>query len=411
MIKLRQVIYMERFASIGKLVLKNAIGLQKNRKEIEYVEISKLDEKASGCFECPTFSLKQFYCHQPNHPELIEVEYKCANCPHRVTTVCTEERLRYINDKNKYGTKTGYSATLKTNGIKLLIVLHMMHPNRFGHIFNLSVSHLKNILGCDRKTVVSNLGYLKKYGYIDYISSDQRGFINVILKEYESYFKTAKKGGRGYIVFSLELVEALLKVKDLTTLRIFLQQLIEIDNHAGTEQKVFKKSYRELLNGLPKYYKPNIVRKGLTTNSDNPIFQLDIGECVTFKLNPNYNAKQVKEQLIKKSRIKLIDYVDKLNDHFVMINNKKILPEDFLPEIFYKEKCPAVYSPFIIKTSDIEDLAKMSCQISLDDIINTLNYTYANYILAHVPIDNLPGLVRTLIPDVCDNREFSKPAA
>ena len=49
----------------------------------------------------------------------------------------------------------------------------------------------------------------------------------VILKGYESYFKPAREGGRGYMVFSEKLVTALLEIKDLTTLRIFLHQLIE----------------------------------------------------------------------------------------------------------------------------------------------------------------------------------------
>ena len=153
---------MEQYASIGKLVLKNAIGLQRNRKEIEYVKTSKLDEKASGCFECPHFSMKQFYKNQPDSPAYIDLQYKCATCPHRVEKECIEQKVRYINENNKYGTKSGYSATLKTNGIKLLIVLHMMHPNRFGHIFDLSITSLKDILGCDRKTVLSNLDSLKE---------------------------------------------------------------------------------------------------------------------------------------------------------------------------------------------------------------------------------------------------------
>lgn len=402
---------MEQYASIGKLVLKNAIGLQRNRKEIEYLKTSKLDERASGCFECPHFSMKQFYKNQPDSPAYIDLQYKCATCPHRVEKECIEQKVRYINENNKYGTKSGYSATLKTNGIKLLIVLHMMHPNRFGHIFDLSITSLKDILGCDRKTVLSNLDSLKEYDYIDYIKSDQRGYINVILKGYEAYFKPAKEGGRGYMVFSEKLVEALLSIKDLTTLRIFLHQLIDTDNHADTEQKTFKKSYHDLLLGLPRYYKPNIIRKGLTVNMDNPIFQLVIADQVTFKLNPDYNAKQVKEQLIRDSRVEIVDYMDRLNDNFDKVNEKLATAEEVLSESFYKDKRPAVYSPFIIKKADIEDLAKMCWQMSIYDILDAIDYIYVNYVMNHTPIDNLPGLVRSLVPEIIDNREFSKLAA
>ena len=65
---------MQQYASIGKLVLKNAIGLQRNRKEIEYVNVSRLDERASGCFECPNYSLKQFYKNQPDSQEYINAK-------------------------------------------------------------------------------------------------------------------------------------------------------------------------------------------------------------------------------------------------------------------------------------------------------------------------------------------------
>ena len=402
---------MEQYASIGKLVIKNAIGLQRNRKEIEYVEVTKLDEKASGCFSCPVYSMKQIYKSNPDSPGYIDAEYKCANCENCIYKTVTEERIKYINEKNRYSSKLGYNTTLKVNGIKLLIVLHMMHPNRFGHIFDLSISELKDILSCDRKTVISNLDALKEYEYIDYVKSGSRGHINVILNGYESYFKPANEGGRGYMVFSEKMVRALLDIKDLTSLRIFLHQLVDTDNHKDTTKTVFNKSYHDLLLCLPRYYKPNTIRKGLSGNLDNPIFDIHISDHVTFKLNPDYNAKQVKEQLISDSKNQIIDYISDLNDKFDSINYKNVNPEDVLSEHYLRAKRPPIYQPFTISTRDYEDLAKMSWQLSLFDILDALDFIYTNYVLAHTPIDNLPGLVRALIPDIRDSREFSTLAA
>lgn len=402
---------MEQYASIGKLVLKNAIGLQKNRKEIEYRTVSKLDEKASGCFACPIYSQKLFYADQPDGNEYLNACYQCTKCKHRVTKEVTEEHVKYINEKNKYATKIGYSETLKSNGLKLLIVLHMMHPDRYGYIYNLSISELKDTLKCDRKTVISNLESLKNYDYIDYVKTSHRGFINISLKGYDSYFKPAREGGRGYMTFSIKLVEELLKIKDLTTLRLFLHQLIDTDNHAETEQKVFKKTYHELRDCLPGYYKPNHIKKGLLGNIDNPIFKLNVGEAVTFILNSEYNAKQVKEQLIRDSRRSLKDYIKQLNDKFDSINAKEALPEDLLPEDFWKDSKPEKYVDLTVKVNDIEDLAKMCWQFSMYDIIDAINYIYMNYILAHRLIENLPGLVRTIIPEIRELRESFKLAA
>ena len=402
---------MEQYASIGKLVLKNAIGLQKNRKEIEYRTVPKLDEKASGCFACPVYSQKQFYANQPESNEYLNACAKCINCNHQVTKYVEEEHVKYINEGNRYATKLGYSETLKANGLKLLIVLHMMHPDRFGYIYNLSISELRDVLGCDRKTVISNLESLKNYDYIDYVKTNQRGYINVSLIGYDSYFKPAREGGRGYMTFSIKLVEALLEIKDLTTLRLFLHQLIDTNNHAETEQKVFKKSYQELRDCLPGYYKPNHIKKGLSGNIDSPIFQLKVGDSVTFILNNEYNAKQVKEELIRDSRRSLRDYVEQLNDKFDSINEKTAFAEDTLPELFWKGNKPARYVNLSVNTNDLEDLAKMCWQFSMYDIMDAINYIYMNYIIPHRMIENLPGLVRTIIPEIRELRDSFKLAA
>lgn len=404
---------MEQYASIGKLALKNAIGLQKNRKEIEYRTVSKLDEKASGCFECPFYSQTQIFKDHPHSNEYFSARQACANCTHRVYKDIVEEHVKYINEKNRYAAKIGYSETLKANGLKLFLVLHMLHPNRFGHIFDLSIRELREILGCDRKTIVSNLEKLKEYGYIEYVTTAKRGHINVIIKGYEDYFKPAREGGRGYMVFSLELVNALLEIKDLTTLRLFLHQLIDTDNHSETTQRVFRRTYQELLNCLPNCYKPFHIRKGLSGNMDNPIYQLNIGDAdaVTFRLNPDYNAKKVKEQLIRDARLQLSGYIEQLNTNFELINQKKARPEELLNEIYYQHQRPDKYEPYIIKRQSLEDTAKMAWQIPLHEIMDAVDYIYVNLVLIHTPIENYPGLIRTVIPEIRESRRLESLAA
>lgn len=406
-----QVMIMEQYASIGKLVLKNAIGLQRNRKEISYETVTQLDEQASGCFECPYYSQKKFYEHDQNSNEYLAACSACLQCKHRFEKQVVVEKVKYINESNRYASKIGYSETLKANGLKLLIVLHMMHPNRHGFIFDLSISELKSILQCDRKTVISNLEYLQDYDYITFVKTNQRGHINVSITGYDSYFKSAREGGRGYMTFSIKLVEALLAIKDLTTLRLFLHQLIDTDNYSDTEKQVFTKSYHDLCDCLPSYYKPNHVKKGLSNNLDNPIFTLDVGRNVTFVLNPDYNAKKVKEQLINDSNKKITDYIEDLNDHFDQINEGTAKPEELLPEFFFKDRNYKHYITYIVQKNDIYDLAKMSWQFSLYDIIDALDYIYINYVMTRRMVDNLPGLVRTLIPEIQASRSLSSLAA
>ena len=397
---------MRRFAPIGKLLLKRAVGLQRNFKEIEYETVSKLDEQASGCFACPNYSLKAVFEWHPESEQYQNACRICEGCASRVYKEELVEKVTYVNEKSRYAGEPGhYICTLKTNAIKLLLVLHMMHPNRWGHIMKLPVNKVKQILGCDRKTVCANLEKLKHYGYVDYVNN--HGLLNVVLNGYENYFKTAREGGRGFLTLSSALVEELLDIRELTTMRIFLQQLVEADDHGQVEQKVIKKSYQELLRGLPEYCKPTHIKKSLLQHQDNQIFDLKIEDKVTFCLNKKFDAKQVKEALIRESREDLVSYVAQLNDKFEKINEGELQPEFCLPDIFHNRKSvEKEYVPFVISATAFTDLAKMCWQFSIYEIMDTLNYVYVNYKLKNEPIKNLAGLVRALLPEVAElNRQ------
>lgn len=398
---------MRMYASVGKLILKRALGLQRNYKQIEYKTVSKLDERSSGCFGCSNHSSKQVYANQPESDAYRSACALCEQCAQRVFVEEQEEIIKYVNENNRYGRKQGYVSTLKTNGIKLLLVLHMMNPNSYGHIFELPVSKLKLVMKCDRKTVKANLDRLKQYGYIDFVEASKRGLINVVLKGYEDYFKPAKEGGRGFLTISKELVEALLTIEDLTTLRLFLHQLVDADNHSHTVKKVFEKTYPELLRALPEYYKPNHVKKGLRQNLNNPIFQLRVEDKVVFILNQKYDARTVKAEAIKNSKECLTKYFEELNDNFVKVNEGELCPEECLQEAFCKASVKE-YEPFVVGHGVIEDLAKMSLQVSLEDIKSALDFVYMTYVLNHRIIENMAGLVYSLIPDV---RQINKQNA
>lgn len=402
---------MEAYASIGKKVLKNAIGLQHNRKETIYVPIQKLDEKESGCFSCKQYFLKQSLQKNPDSPLYLTACSACESCPNRVNYNTYEEKTVYINEKNRYGMNRGYNITLKSNGLKLFILLHMFHPDRYGIIQNLNISDLQELLYCDRKTITTNLDKLKQYGYIEYVRP-QRGYITVVLTDYESYFSPAKEGGRGYMTLSKELVMELIRIKDLNCLRLFLHQLIDSDSYSHTQKSTFTKSYRELAGYLPGYYKPNHVRKGLTKGLDSPIFRLDIQDAsVSFRLNDAFDAKKIKDDIINTSRKEYTEYIEFLNDSFDQINSGQASPENLLPEIYYQDNRPGYYKDYSVNQNIIRDLAKMTWQFSVYDIKDAIDYIYKNYILHNKPIDNYPGLVRTLIVQFHQNREANRAAA
>lgn len=398
---------MARFGPVGKNALKNAIGLQKNRKEIQYVEVQMLDESASGCFSCKNYSLKKAFGSNLDHPVYLTACAACSSCPNKEYHTSLQEKITYINEKNVYGDKTKYSATLKSNALKLFLALHLLHPNRYGVIINSKIDELSSILGCDRKTIISNLDILKNYNYIDYIRIPRKGIVNICILGYESYFLPAKLGGRGYMTFSDDLVKELIKLNNITSLRLYLQELLDFDNYNGVEKKSFTKSYQQLKCFLPDYYKPNHIRKGLSMNMESPIFKVTINDSITFQLNSAYNAKKMKEEVIKAGQLRFADYIEHLNVSFSLINDGKMLPESLLQESYYNKYKPAYYVPYIISEKDLKDLGTLSWQYSDFDIIDGIDYIYQNYILHDKPIETYGGLLRTIIEEQINIRLYS----
>lgn len=51
----------------------------------------------------------------------------CNNCPHRILTTKNVTKKIYHNEKNRYG----YRPMLKSNALKLFMLLHFYHPGSF----------------------------------------------------------------------------------------------------------------------------------------------------------------------------------------------------------------------------------------------------------------------------------------
>lgn len=101
--------------------------------------------------------------------------------------------------------------------------------DRFGIIKNIDIRELAEHLHCDIKTVKNNLEILNRYAYVTYARTDSY-IITLCLNDYTSYYLPARQGGRGFIVLSKKLLSQILEIDTLVTLRIYLRQLISIDN-------------------------------------------------------------------------------------------------------------------------------------------------------------------------------------
>ena len=92
---------MDLFANIGKAVLIQSLGLQKNYTETASESINVIDHDNNTCHNCK-------YCDIINSFDTDSDTYKaaqviCESCPHKVLTTKTVYKKIYINDKNRYG--------------------------------------------------------------------------------------------------------------------------------------------------------------------------------------------------------------------------------------------------------------------------------------------------------------------
>lgn len=382
---------LDNFANIGKAVLTQSLGLQKNYTEVKESTIDVIDYDNNSCKDCKYRSLIA------NFPEDSEVYQSavtaCQDCPHKIFTQKTVYKKVYHNEKNKYG----YKPRLKTNAIKLLLLLHFYHPDKFGIIKDLDQRDLAAQLKCDTKTVRNNLEILKQYSYISYSRIDTYEF-NLCLNDYEKYYLPANKGGRGFFVLSQNLLEELLNIRTLLSLRIHLRELMDLDNlNAKGPFTAISKTYRELKRSLPDYCKPGIIRDAI--HSSSRIFKIDFKDhSIRFEINDLFDAKKRKDECYQNYIQSFENFMQDFNHTAAYINVNNSEPTDY--QTFFPDQSSIAgdhYKMIVLRDYEIQDLAQLALQYSYDLVIEALSSIYKSYILLDKKILNLGGLIRTAI--------------
>lgn len=393
----------DNFASIGKAVILQSLGLQKNYTEIEAETVEETDYNSAGCRDCKYRAYVSSF--EPGSAPYDAAINICSNCSLRTTSSRTVYKKVYHNEKNRYG----YKHMLKSNAIKLLLLFHFYSPDRFGIIKNISVKDLSDCLHCNIKTIKNNLEILSQYDYISYCYT-QKHVINLCLTDYEKYFLPANKGGRGFFVMSYTLLQQILMLDNLVSLRIHLRQLIEIDNlNISAPYTAVSKTFTEMKLSLPQYCKPCVIRKSI--NNSNNIFNISFKDnIVRFEIKDAYNSRRQKNECYN-------NYINEFN-HFM---------SDFNSEVYNKALNPAYtgtyIESFIPANSDadtlklinfseleLEDLATLALTYSYDYVMTALQTIYKTYVLSEKKITNLGGLVRTIITSLQKTNNSSTAA-
>ena len=355
---------MDNFANIGKAAIIQSLGFQKNYTEVIETTQDTIDYNNAACQTCKYRTVVNTF--DKNSKPYADACAACASCPHKALIQKNVYKKIYHNEKNRYG----YRPMLKSNAIKLFLMLHFYNPDRNGIIYDINPGELADMIGCNVRTIWNNLHVLQEYTYISY-SKTQYGFINVILNDYENYYLPANKGGRGFLVMSKELMSRLNSIDSLVSLRIFIRELLSLDSpDLKGVASVDYKNIRDIRNTLPAYCKPSIIKAKLISTSD--IFRVSFkDDVVRFEIDKTFIPKNQKACVHDEYVDMLNQFVWNFNQNVAYINSGENISDTF--SSFFNMNTP-VASYKLMKLSDIEidDIASLSLHYSYEIVMNAL---------------------------------------
>ena len=362
---------MLKFASIGKSILVQAIGVQANYSEVITTDI---DKEKSGCFDC----VHSFDSSGTS----------CLDCPSK----CYLTKKVYRNEKNIYGSKP----RLKSNAIKLLLYFHFLRPDDNGIIKNISLKDTAGFLRCDLRTVYNNMKLLDSYGYIKYTKTYD-GTRNVLILAYKDAFKKADEGGRGYVVINKPLLDKLIMIEDIITLRLFIRNLVELDSLNKKDESasinMITKSYKELKRELPSYCKKNIINKALSYK-DKVFFIKKEDNGITFTLNEEYIGKRKRKEQTKYCTYQLNKFIKALNESIRRQKDDSLDINDPNYDILYSHINPKFIN---VLPNEVYELAHLAVYYSLEQVKEALCLAWEYYMLKNEEIESYGAVVRTFI--------------
>ena len=333
-------------ASIGNAVLISSLYTQKNH--YKFVEKKTVNEFDSGCFACPHFRTPD-----------------CEACTNKVYDTSFEKI--YINEKNRFGTRKN----LKRNAILLFMYFHFLGPDKNG-LIQFDAEEAAEKLNCNEKSIYNNLKLLSKNSYITYSPGTYPGAFNVFILDYNSYFKKAESGGRGYSVISSSIFDQLTEMKDINTIRLSIRNLVLGSSYLSDP----KKSYDELKRCLPKYCTKEKIRSITGSKQFTNIFNISQKKrYINIIVKEQFNPVSIANHLREDCKIAVLEKIDSINK-FVVDNKLRF--------------------KINLNNNDLTDIINIALRIPIRFICEAFDYIYKDYISHNQHVSNMGALVRTI---------------
>lgn len=378
-----------------------------------------LPATCKGCDACHVLKeLSRF----PDDPAYIEAQDKCSQCPYhndmkfyqynkrtpfsnftearkfRLALLTEEERTTYFHQASK--------CTLH-----IFVALHFLHPNAYGIVHDVTVASLSELVGATKKSVRTSLKFLQDLKFISMAKTgEERGYYDIKLMDYGTYFLPASKGGKGYLNLSQDLFIHLLQIKNVNALRMTLMALMALDIKSDLEESIYVDSYHSLQKILPEYCKRNIIKEVIQNTAD--IFKVTCGEIrASFRLNSLYDVRKKKQEWFDESKAAIIKCAVTVKEtivHILQEDTGQLSDDTYLNRLLclgMEYQGHPAPEKIRLSTKDEDDLTALAMEYRLDVVLEC--YIRALYRPLSMPKDkrkdyikNLGGYVRRSVQSI-----------
>lgn len=313
--------------------------------------------------------------------------------------------------------------------INLYLILQFHANSNTGLTDLLSVKDLAEQLSCTTKTVYRSLDILEQGDFIQVTGRPESGYVFVQILNIGDMYKRRGEGGKGYFVCNRDLLQVLLGAKAIAVLRASLTAMIVFaTNQAFSASKIVDRvriGLHEIAMSFPVSSRLCDIKAACDADgSFGSLFERvnpDLKKSICIKLQQNYDAKQIKQQVRIKAKRAIFDEIDEINDIIRDINTDIYQDNmihtwnasDLWQHHINLWDCldpmhQTTMLPLLDLTSDVKnDCLTIAQDFGIDTVIDALRLYYQNYKLSdavHFVVDkakSLGGLIRTIVMELC----------
>lgn len=313
--------------------------------------------------------------------------------------------------------------------INLYLILQFHANSNTGLTDLLSVKDLAEQLSCTTKTVYRSLDILEQGDFIQVTGRPEFGYVSVQILNIGDMYKRRGEGGKGYFVCNQDLLQVFLETKAIAVLRASLTAMIVFaTKQTFSASKIVDRvriGLNEIAMSFPVSSRLCDIKAACdASGSFGSLFERvnpDLKKSIFIKLQQNYDAKQIKQQIRVKAKQAIFAEIDEINDIIRDINTD--IHEDNMIHAMnaghlWRHRInvwdcldpmhQTTMLPLLELTSDVKnDCLTIAQDYGIDTVIDALRLYYQQYKLSdavHFVVDkakSLGGLIWTIVMELC----------